>query len=274
MHQQTSIQTVKEDPLNIVVCVKQTPDTAATVIVEDGKVSWGDAPLVLNPWDEYAVEEALRLKEAHGGQVTAISLGPEGATEALKQALAMGCDTAILVSDPKFAGLDSLQVSKVLAAAVKKVGEVDLLFFGRASVDSDVGITGSQVARRLGWPALTLVAAIRSVDPGAKSISVERMLDEGRQKVSGPLPAVMSVVKEINEPRYPSFMGIRKASKAEIPVWSAADIDLTEALEPAVAWPQVNMPPKVDTQCELIEGGSAEEIAQKLVDRLVEEKVI
>jgi electron transfer flavoprotein beta subunit len=260
--------------LNIVVCVKQTPDTAATVTVDDGKVSWGDAPLVLNPWDEFAVEEALRLKEAHGGEVTAISLGPEGATEALKQALAMGCDHAILVSDPKFAGLDSLQVSKVLAEAVKKVGELDLLFFGRASVDSDTGITGSQVARRLGWPALTLVAVIRAIDPEAKTINVERMLDEGRQQVTSPLPAVMSVVKEINEPRYPSFMGIRKASKAEIPVWSAADIGISEALEPAVAWPEVFAPPKVETRCEFIEGASVEEAAKKLVDRLIEEKVI
>ncbi len=260
--------------MNIVVCVKQTPDTAATVTVEDGKVSWGDAPLVLNPWDEFAVEEALRLKEAHGGEVTAISLGPEGATEALKQALAMGCDHAVLVSDPKFAGLDSLQVSKVLAAAVSNVSEVDLLFFGRASVDSDTGITGSQVARRLGWPALTLVASIKAIDPAAKTISVERMLDEGRQQVSGPLPAVMSVVKEINEPRYPSFMGIRKASKAEIPVWAAADIGITEDLEPAVSWPEVYAPPKVETQVEMIEGDSPDEIAKKLVDRLVEEKVI
>jgi electron transfer flavoprotein beta subunit len=260
--------------LNIVVCVKQTPDTAATITLEDGKVSWGEAPLVMNPWDEYAVEEALRLKEAHGGEVTAISMGPLGATEALKQALAMGCDSAVLVSDPVFAGLDSLQVSKVLAAAIKHVGEVDLLFFGRSSVDSDTGITGSQVARRLKWPALTLVASIHSIDPGAKTISVERMLEEGRQQVTSPLPAVMSVVKEINEPRYPSFMGIRKASKAEIPVWSAADIGITETLEPAVTWPQIFAPPKLETQCELIEGGSAEEIAAKLVDRLVEEKVI
>lgn len=260
--------------MNIVVCVKQTPDTAATVTVEDGKVSWGDAPLVLNPWDEFAVEEALRLKEAHGGEVTAISLGSEGATEALKQALAMGCDNAILVSDPNFSGLDSLQVSRVLAEAVKKVGEVDLLFFGRASVDSDTGITGSQVARRLGWPALTLVAAIKAIDPGAKTISVERMLEEGRQLVSGPIPAVMSVVKEINEPRYPSFMGIRKASKAEIPVWSGGDIGLTETLESAVTWPEVFAPPKIETQCEFVEGDTPVEIATKLVDRLVEEKVI
>jgi electron transfer flavoprotein beta subunit len=100
------------------------------------------------------------------------------------------------------------------------------------------------------------------------------MLEEGRQQVSGPLPAVMSVVKEINEPRYPSFMGIRKASKAEIPIWSGSEIGISDSLNPAVAWPEVFAPPKVETQCEFIEGDSAEDIAQKLVDRLVEEKVI
>jgi electron transfer flavoprotein beta subunit len=260
--------------LNIVVCVKQTPDTAATVTVEDNKVSWGDAPLILNPWDEYAVEEALRIKEAHGGQVTAISLGPEDAKEALKQALAMGCEQGILISDPALAGADSLVVSKVLAAAIEKITDIELVLFGRASVDSDTGVTGAQVARRLGWPALSLVAAITSLDPDGKSISVERMLDEGRQLVRSPLPAVVSVVKEINEPRYPSFMGIRKASRAEIPLWTVSEIGLGEIPASATTWPEMFAPPKVDTQVEMIEGETPEEIAAKLADRLIEEKVI
>jgi electron transfer flavoprotein beta subunit len=260
--------------LKIVVCVKQTPDTAATVTVEDGKVSWGDAPLVINPWDEYAVEEALRIKEQDGGSVVAISLGPEDAREALKHALAMGADEAVLISDPAFAGLDSLGVSSVLAAGVGKVADVDLVFFGRASVDSDTGITGSQVARRLGWPALTLVSKVDSLDESGGTITVERMLEEGRQQVSSSMPAVVSVVKEINEPRYPSFMGIRKASRAEIPVWTAADLGLGQPPEPALAWPEIFAPAKVETQCEFIEGDTPEEIAGKLADRLLEEKVI
>jgi electron transfer flavoprotein beta subunit len=260
--------------LNIVVCVKQTPDTAATVTVEDGKVSWGDAPLVLNPWDEFAVEEALQIKEEHGGQVTALSLGPEDAQEALKQSLAMGCDQAILISDPAFAGLDTLQVSKVLAAAIEKVGDVDLVFFGRSSVDSDTGVTGTQVARRLGFPSLSLVAKIMNLDPDGKEIQVERMLEEGRQQVSGSLPSVLSVVKEINEPRYPSFMGIRKASKAEIPIWSGSELGIADDLTAAVHWPEIIAPPKVETQVEIIEGDSAEDKAKKLTARLAEEKVI
>jgi electron transfer flavoprotein beta subunit len=260
--------------LNIVVCIKQTPDTAATVTVDNGQVSWGDAPLVLNPWDEYAVEEALRIKEAHGGQVTAISLGPEDAQEAIKQALAMGCDQAFHVSDPALVEADSLVVSKALAAAITKVGDVDLAFFGRGSVDSDTGVTGPQVARRLGWPALSFVAAITKLDVEGKTLAVERMLDEGRQQVLSPLPAVISVVKEINEPRYPSFMGIRKASRAEIPIWSAAELGLEEVPESAVSWPEIFAPPKIDIECEIVEGETPEEIAEKLADRLLEEKVI
>lgn len=260
--------------MKIVVCVKQTPDTAATVTVENGKVSWGDAPLVLNPWDEYAVEEGLLLKEAHGGEVTAISLGPEGATEALKQALAMGADQAILISDPGLAGADSLVVSKVLAAAVQKITDVELVLFGRSSVDNDTGVTGAQVARRLGRPSLSLVAAITSLDTDAKQIEVERMLEEGRQVMKGELPCVISVVKEINEPRYPSFMGIRKASKAEIPVWSLADLGIGETPAPAITWPDVFAPAKVDTVCEFIEGENVDEIGSALVRRLIEEKVL
>jgi electron transfer flavoprotein beta subunit len=259
--------------LNIVVCVKQTPDTAATVTVEGGRVTWGDAPLVLNPWDEFAVEQALRTKEAHGGKVTAISLGPEGAREALKQALAMGCEEAILLSDPAYASADTLVVSAALAAALRKLEAVDLAFFGRQAVDSDSGVTAAQVARRLGWPSLTLVAAVKAVDPQARTIEVERMLEETRQQVRAPLPAVVSVVKEIGEPRYPSFMGIRKASKAEIPVWSAADMGFSVPA-PALTWPAIIAPPKVDSHCEMITGDSPAAMAAALADRLIEEKVL
>jgi len=260
--------------LNIVVCVKQTPDTAAIVTVQDGKVSWGDAPLVLNPWDEYAVEQALLTKEKLGGKITAISLGPEDAKEGLKIALAMGVDEAIILSDPAFAGADTLVASKVLAAAISKVEAVDLAFFGRSAVDSDSGVLGAQVARRLGWPSLSLVSAVTYLGADDRMIEVERMIDEGRQTVRGPLPAVVSVVKEINEPRYPSFMGIRKASRAEIPVWSASELGLATVPSAVVAWPEIFAPPKIETTCEFIQGETPEEIANKLADRLMEVKVI
>src|SRR3972149_3224042 len=117
----------KEDTLKIVVCVKQVPDSAATVVVENGKVSWGDAPIVINPWDEYAVEAALTLTEAHGGDVIALSMGGESAREALKHALAMGCSEAVLVSDEALSGADSQAIARVLAAAGQKSEGGDLV---------------------------------------------------------------------------------------------------------------------------------------------------
>jgi len=259
--------------LNIVVCVKQVPDTAAKVVVEDGQVTWGDAPLVINPWDEYAVETALLQQEAHGGEVTVISVGGEDAREALKHALAMGCGNAILVSDPVLKNADSLVTSQVLAAAIQKIGDVDLAFFGRQAIDGDVGVTAAQTARVLGWPSLTLVSAISELDPGSSLIRVERSLEEGRQIVEGKLPAVVSVVKDIGEPRYPSFMGIRKASRAEIPVWSVAELG-KEISEPVVTWPEISNPPKQEVVTELISGGSPAEIAETLAAKILEEKVL
>jgi len=259
--------------LNIVVCVKQVPDSAARVVVEEGRVTWGDAPLVINPWDEYAVESALQQQETHGGNVTAISVGSENAKEALKHALAMGCGNAILVSDPALANADSLLTARVLAAAITKVGQVDLAFFGRQAIDGDVGVTAAQTARLLGWPALTLVSVIAEIDPNSGKIKIERSIEEGRQVVEGKMPAVISVVKDIGEPRYPSFMGIRKASRAEIPVWSLADLGL-EVSAPFVTWPEMKNPPKREVQTEMITGESPQEVAARLAEKILAEKVL
>ncbi len=259
--------------MKIVVCVKQVPDTAAKVVVEIGSVAWGGASLVLNPWDEYAVEAALQQKEAHGGSVTALTMAPEGPNEALKQALAMGCDEAVLISDEALAAADTQVTARVLAAAIEKIGEVDLVFFGQQAVDGDSGVTDAQTARVLGWPVLSLISVISQLDPAARTIQVERSVEEGRQIVSGPLPAVLSVVKDYGEPRYPSFMGIRKAARAQVPTWSLADLGSPD-LQPAVSWPEVMEPPQVAVTCEFIEGGSPADIAASLADRLMAEKVL
>jgi len=257
--------------LKIVVCVKQVPDTAAQVVVENGQVSWGDAPLVINPWDEYAVEAALQMAKDQGGTVVALSLGKEGETEALKHALAMGCNEAVLVSDPALEGLDNAGAARVLAAAIQHSGDVDVVFFGRQAVDSDTGMLPAQVARVLGWPALTQAASISGPQDG--SLQVERDLGEGRQVVQSPLPAVISVTKDIGEPRYPSFMGIRKAARAQIPVWGLGELGL-EAPHAAVTWPELLNPPKREVTTEIIEGASPKEIAETLADKLLAEKVL
>lgn len=265
--------------MNIVVCTKQVPDTAATLNVdEQSNVSWGDAPLVVNPWDEYAIEEALLLKEKHGGKVTVVTMGPDQSKEALKQAAAMGCDEAIQVWDAAFDGSDALATSTVLAEAIKKIGDVDVAIFGKQAIDGDTGLVPPAVAQRLGWPQLTYIAKIRAVDAGAKTITVERLIEEGRQVLDSKLPAVISVVKEINEPRYPSFIGIRKASKLQIPTWTAADlgVDTSKVGRDAaqVKWTRVYKLPPREGSVEMIEGASPEEIASRLADRLIAEKVI
>ena len=257
--------------MKIVVCIKQVPDSAAKVAVEGTQVSWGDAPLVMNPWDEFAVEAALVLKENADAEVTAISVGGESAKEALKTALAMGCNEAILVSDPGLASADSQALARTLAAAVQKIGAVDLVFFGRQSIDTDLGVTAAQTARALQWPALTLVSTITGVDGG--KIKVERTTEEGRQVVEGKLPAVVSVSKDIGEPRYPSFMGIRKAAKAIIPTWSLADLGVS-GLKSVVRWPEIMNPPAREVKTEIISGDGPEDIAEKLADKILAEKVL
>ena len=259
--------------MKIVVCVKQVVDSAAKVAAENGQVSWGDAPLIINPWDEYAVEAALQQVDAQGGDVTAISIGGEPAKEALKHALAMGCSEAVLISDDSLLHADSQAVARVLAAAIHKIGGVDLAFLGRQAIDSDTGLTAAQTARVLGWPALTLVAAIPAVDPAGRTIRVERSIEEGRQTVTGRLPAVLSIVKDFGEPRYPSFMGIRKASRAVIPAWSLADLGIS-APQSVVSWPVVENPPQRQVTTEIISGGSPQEIADKLADKILAEKVL
>lgn len=259
--------------MKIVVCVKQVPDSAAKVVVEDGQVTWGDGQLVINPWDEYAVETALLQQESHGGDVTVISVGSEDAKEALKHALAMGCGDAILISDPSLQDADSLVTSQVLAAALLKIGAVDLVFFGRQAIDGDVGVTAAQTARFLDWPALTLVSAITELDPDSGTIRVERSVEEGRMVVEGNTPAVVSVVKDIGEPRYPSFMGIRKASRAEIPVWTLADVNV-ETGGPVVRWPEISNPPAQEVVNEMISGETSQEIAENLAEKILEEKVL
>lgn len=259
--------------MKIAIFVKQVPDSAAKMTVENGVVNWGDAPLVINPWDEYAVEAALSLAEKHGGEVTAFSLGGESAKEALKHALAMGCGQAVLLSDPALTAPDANAAAKVFAAAVQKLGGADLAVFGKQAIDSDTGITPAMMARVLGWPALTLVASIAALDPGAKTIRVERGIEEGRQLVEGSLPAVLSIVKDFGEPRYPSFMGIRKASKAEIPTWSLSDLGIP-APESKTQWTEIISPPAREVANEMITGGSADEIAAKLVDKIMAEGVL
>jgi electron transfer flavoprotein beta subunit len=265
--------------MHSVVCTRHTPDTEAKLSVDaSGNISWGTSPLIINPWDEYAVEEALKLRDQHGGAVTVLSMGPEDALEAIKHAIAMGCDEAVRVWDDACAGSDTLATSYVLAQAIRRVGDVDLILFGKSTVDVQTWQVGPAVARQLGIPSLMYVIKIVEVDPEGRSITVERLLEEGRQVVVAPLPAVVGTTKGINEPRYTSFVGIRKAAKMQVPVWSLADVGAevggAGASGSGVRWPEIFPPPARAGEAEIIRGETVEESARMLVEKLLAEKVI
>jgi electron transfer flavoprotein beta subunit len=265
--------------LHIVVCTKYTPDSEAKMSVDEaGNVSWGDSPLIINPWDEYSVEEALLLRDEYGGTVTVISMGPEEALEALKHAVAMGADEAIRIWDDACAGSDTLATSYVLAKAIEKMGDVDLVLCGKSAIDAQTWQTGVALATRLDYPSLMYTIDIAELDPEGKSITVERLLEEGRQVVEAPLPAVVGTIKGINEPRYTSFIGIRKAAQMEYPLWTLEDIGADgEKVGPSgsgVRWPQVFEPAVREGEAEIIEAETVEEEAEILVEKLLAEKVI
>ncbi len=213
--------------MRAVVFIKQVPDTQELQVDFDaGVIKKEGVPLIVNPFDEFAIEEAVRLKEKHGGEVTAVTLGPPSADEALRTALAMGCDAAVHLWDESFADGDTWATAAVLAKAAEKAGACDVLMFGKATFDGDTGQVATRVAALLGLPMLNFVAKINQIDFDAKAVEVERLLEAGREVVRAPLPAVISVVKEINEPRYPSLLGIRKAKKVDVPLWDAAALGL------------------------------------------------
>jgi electron transfer flavoprotein beta subunit len=212
------------------------------------------------------------LNEAHGGQVTVVSLGSEEWQEQLRRALAMGATDAVLLSDPAFANLDALGAARATAAAIKKLAPVDLVVCGRNSTDDESGAFGPSLARVLGWPQITYAGKINSVASG--SITAERHLEEQVETVNAPLPAVMTMIKGVNEPRYPSLLRIRKVAKVEIPIWSAADLGLSAAdLVPATRLIS-RVPPPARASGDIIQGATAADKVRSLVDKLLETQVI
>lgn len=264
--------------MNIITLIKQVPDTAQLSGTVDGLRLMGEgSPRIVNPWDEYALETGIQLKEAHGGKVTALCLGRPEAVEALKTGLAMGVDEAILISDPALENSDTLATARTLVAGIGKIGEYDMIIAGRSAIDGNMAATAIQIAALLKIPLISYVAALEAVDPAAKAIKAARLLEQGRESVASQLPAVITVVKEIYEPRYPSFIGIRKAAKATIPTWSIADLGLSAGqvgqAGSQARWPEVSLPPSREAAVEIIEGAPAE-AAKVLADRLLAEKVI
>jgi electron transfer flavoprotein beta subunit len=212
-----------------IVCVKQVPDTSEIQVrAETGTLIREGVPCIMNPFDTYAVEEALQLKDRFGGEVIAISMGPTQAIEILKHTIAMGADEAILLSDEAFAGADTWATAYTLSRAVRKIGDFDIILCGKQAIDGDTGQVGPAIARMLDVELLTYVLDIKAVDFDLHQIAVQRLLEEGREVVETQLPAVLTVLKDINQPRLPTLPGIRKATTTKIPVWSAGDLPSIE----------------------------------------------
>lgn len=261
--------------MNIVVCIKQVPDTMdvridpmTNTLVRDG------VPSILNPFDEFALEEGIRLKERFGGRVTAITMGPPQATEILRTALAMGVDDVALVSDRAVAGSDTLATSYTLSKAVEKVGDVDIVITGKQAIDGDTAQVGPGIASRLDLTQLTYVSKVETIDAASGTITVERLLDGGRERVEGKLPVLLTVVKGINVPRQPSILKMKKARNAEIPVWKVADIDADPeqtGQNGSPTWVERIFSPEHKSGGEVYTG-EPEEIAGRLAELILELK--
>jgi electron transfer flavoprotein beta subunit len=223
--------------MNIVVCMKQVPDTEMerSLVPGDNTVDRASVDGVINYLDEFAIEEALKIAEAHGGEVTILSMGPSKAAESIRKALSMGADKAVLVTDDALAGSDAVASSLALAEALKQVG-FDLAIFGSESTDARTGVVPAMVAERLGVPQLTLAG---KVDVAGSEVTIRRVTDDGVAVVTGSLPAVVSVNEKINEPRYPTFKGIMAAKKKPVQNLTLADLGLeagSVGLANAASW--------------------------------------
>ncbi len=270
---------VRRKNLHAIVCIKSVPDTTEVRFnPETNTLMRDEVESIINPFDTYAIEEALRLKEAHGGKVTVLTMGPPKAEKELREAVAMGCDEAIFLSAREFAGSDTWATAYTLAQAIRRIGAYDIIFCGKQAMDGDTGQVGPGVANQLEIPQLTYVFKVREIDLEGRSIQVERLLEEGREVVETRLPALLTVVKDINQPRYPTFRGIRTARRLEIPVWGAAEIEAAPQYLGLDGSPtqviRVFTPPKREGRVEMIDGDSVDAMADALADRLLGDKVV
>lgn len=212
--------------MNIVVCIKQVPDTTVVKIdPKTGTLIREGVPSIINPEDKNALEEALVLKDRYGAKVTVISMGPPQASNALREALCMGADEAILITDRAFAGADTLATSKALAGAIKKL-EYDIIFAGRQAIDGDTAQVGPEIAEHLNIPQVTYVQGVEVKEDG---LLVNRALEDGYELIEVKTPVLLTAIEELNKPRYMSVKNIFATANKEIAIWSADDIDVDKA---------------------------------------------
>lgn len=256
--------------MKIVVCVKQVPATnEAKIDPETKRILREDIKAILNPFDHYAIEEAIRLRNKHGGEVTVLSMGPDKAVRVLREAISMGADHAVLLNDKAFSGSDTWATSYALAKAIKKIGEVDLVLCGKQAIDGDTAQVGPGIAAHLDWIQATYVMEINVLN--AHQLKVKRMNEMGYDICLLETPAVVSVVKGINVPRVPTLKGRIASDRYEIPIWRPADLgaDIEHlGLNGSPTRVVKTQPPAPrDTETKLIEG-TPQTCAQSLIKEL------
>jgi electron transfer flavoprotein beta subunit len=263
--------------VKIVVCIKQVPDTTEVKIDPETKTLVREGvESITNPFDEFAIEEGLLTKEKYGGEVHVITMGPPQAREVLKNAYAVGADYVYLISDRAFAGADTWATAYTLSAAIRKIGDYDLIICGKQAIDGDTAQVGPGIATQLNIPQLTYVDKVVEIDPDNKKIKVERLLEDGKEVVESSLPALITVVKDINEPRLPSLFGIKKAAKLDIPTWRADDLPVEKDKLGLKGSPTevINVfSPEVRGGGEILEG-EIPEVVSTLVEKLMDMKII
>ncbi len=209
--------------MNIIVCLKQVPGTADVKIdPQTNNLIRQGIKNVINPFDTYALEEGVRIRERHGGKVIVISMGPPQAEAMLREAISLGADEAVLLSDAAFAGSDTWATAYTLGTAIKKLGQYFIVICGRQTLDGDTGQVGPELAEMLAVPSITYVSKIEEISD--TQMRAQRMIDEGHEIIQSPLPAVITVTKEINKPRLPSLRGMTKSKSAVIPVWGLKEL--------------------------------------------------
>ncbi|MFQ5872279.1 MAG: electron transfer flavoprotein subunit beta/FixA family protein [Dehalococcoidia bacterium] len=266
--------------MNIIVCVKQVPDPQMPMAsfkidpATNKLIPSPGIPPVINGYDEQGVEAALRMKEANGGKVSVIALGKELVSDVIKKPLSMGADELVLLQDDAFEDGDSYATAHALAAAIRKIGEYDIIICGRQASDFDAGQVGSGIAEILGLPIITIA---RDIKISNGTVRVERVVPDGYEVVEAGLPVVVTVSNELGEPRYPTLKGIMAAGRKQPTVWSAQDLGL-DASKIGTAGAKVKLlklfqPEKV-SQCHFVEGESGAELGTNLALKLREDKII
>jgi electron transfer flavoprotein beta subunit len=257
----------------IIVCLKYAIDvTNIKVDPATRKLITADAPRKISDFDKNALEEAIKIKEKHGGEVVALTLSAEDASQALREALAMGADKAFLVKDSSIQNSDALTVSHILAEAIRKIGAFDLILCGEVSIDSSSGQIGPRLAEILNIPCVTYVCKLGLE---GEFLIAERSLEDCSEIVKAKMPGLVTVTKEINVPRVPTLMDVIKASKKELVTWSLSDLGISsEKIGSSAIEILEVLAPKSERKKIKIEGETPKEIAEKLVKSLIQEGVL